>query len=174
MRRLSLAASITALLAAACTPHMGVSEDTKPAASAACKSKDTDSNCHILVDVWPKDGGGCEVAVIRSQTTVGFAKNAKDKWVEWELTPSAASAGFRFAKNGIEPKTTPADNAAKWNDNFKNGGADHGGEQFKWKNQNDPRVTTAVDYLYMVTVELQRPGSPALTCTQDPVIRNQR
>lgn len=174
MRRLSLAAAIAALLAAACTPHMGVPGDIKPAASAPCKSKDTDSDCHILVDVWPKDGGGCEVAVIRSQTTVGFAKNARDKWVEWELTASAVSTGFRFTRNGIEPKTTPADNVDKWNSNFKNGGPDHGGRQFKWKNQNDPRETRAVDYLYMVTVELQRPGAPALTCTQDPVIRNQR
>ena len=153
---------------------MGMSEGSPSIASAACKSKDTDSNCHVLVDVWPKDSGGCEVEVIRSQTTVGFAKDAKDKWVEWELTASAASAGFRFAKNGIEPKTTPADNVANWNNNFRNGGADHGGKQFKWKNLNDPRETKAVDYLYMVTVELQRPNAPALTCTQDPVIRNQR
>jgi hypothetical protein len=105
---------------------------------------------------------------------VGFDRDARDKWVEWELTPSASNAGFRFASKGIEPKTTPADNVRDWNNNFRNGGADHGGKQFKWKNLNDPRVPRQVDYEYMVNVELRRPPASAVTCTQDPVIRNER
>jgi len=174
MGRLSLATSIGALLAAACTPHMGVSDGSPSIASAACEAKGSNSDCHILVDAWIKDDGGCEVAVIRSQDTVGFKKDATDKWIEWELAASAANAGFRFSGNGIEPKPTPADNVRRWNDNFRNGGANHGGKQFKWKNLNDPRVTAAVDYRYMVNVELRRPSAPAVTCKQDPVIRNER
>jgi hypothetical protein len=174
MRMIAVATAISALLASACTHHQGLAQGSPPIASAACKPTDTDSDCHILVDVWPKDGGGCEVAVVRSQHTVGFKKDARDKRIEWALTSSAESAGFRFSSNGIEPKTTPAGNETRWNDNFKNGGPDHGGRQFKWKNLNDPRVTAAVDYHYMVNVELRRPPAPPITCSQDPLIRNQR
>lgn len=173
MRILAVVTSISALLATACT-HMGVPDGSPRIASAACKAKDTSTDCYILVDAWQEGDNACGVKVARSQDSVGFEKNAKDKWITWKLTDAAADAGFRFAKNGIEPKTKPDGNVALWNANFKNGGADHGGEQFKWKNQNDPQVTAAVDYLYMVNVELRRPPAPPLTCTQDPVIRNLR
>lgn len=171
MRLLSFMTSISAMLAACASP---IDKPNGPPsiASTACKAKGNKADCYILVDAW-KTNGDCKVMVVPSQATVGFDKDAKDKWVEWKLTENAADEGFRFTNKGIEPKTTPDGNVALWNSNFRNGGADHGGKQFKWKNQNDPAVTNAVDYRYFVEVELRESGVTR-TCREDPVIRNER
>jgi hypothetical protein len=163
-----------ALFAVGCTPPRSMHSGTGVARAAACKAKDSAADCSILVDaVLREKDNTCVVTVVLSQQTVGFKKDAKDKWIEWELTESASDEGFRFVSDGIAPKAAPAGNIDRWNRNFKNGGADHGGKQFKWKNGNDP-AQAGTDYEYMVTVELRRPPAPAVVCMQDPVIRNQR
>jgi hypothetical protein len=143
----------------------------------ACKGQDNTADCYILVDAhFDAAANRCSVGVVPSQSDVGFKNGAKDKWVQWMLTESAADAGFRFTRNGIDPKSSPPGstaNVAAWNRNFSSGGADHGGDQYKWKNANDA-MQAGNDYFYLVTVELRRPGLPTVTCTQDPVIRNQR
>jgi hypothetical protein len=101
---------------------------------------------------------------------VGFKKNAKDKWIEWAFSGSSLT-GAKFVSKGIDPKL-PQANIDAWNANFRNGGADHGGRQFKWKNQNDPGQA-GKEYEYLVKGEVPRPGGVTWTCTQDPVIKNQ-
>lgn len=174
MRMLPPIITAAALFATGCTPPRSMHPPGMGVASAAaCKAKDTAADCSILVDAWLNPGGTCEVAVVKSQHTVGFKNGANDKWIEWALTESASDEGFRFASDGITPKAAPAGNIDRWNRNFRNGGADHGGKQFKWKNGNDP-AQAGTEYEYMVTVELRRPPAPVVVCKQDPMIRNQR
>jgi hypothetical protein len=172
MRMLPLVTVLAVLLIAGCKSPKGLGEDPSTRA-ATCKPQDSTGDCSIVVDAWLNADGSCDVAVVRSQLTVGFKNGAKDKWIHWTLTGSAADSGFEFARNGIAPKAMPDGNVARWNANFKNDGVSHGGRQFNWKNGNDP-AQAGTDYAYMVTVELPRPGTTPLRCTQDPVIRNQR
>jgi hypothetical protein len=169
MRASPILVSLAAVMFAACSPMI---LDGGSASAASCTAKDNVADCSILVDVsLNADGTKCSVAVLSSQTTVGFKKNAKEKKIEWEFT-SSSPAGSRFAANGIAPKSTPSTNPANWNNNFKNGGASHGGRQFNWKNDNDPGQA-GTDYFYLVSVEVPGPGGTSLSCKQDPVIKNQ-
>jgi hypothetical protein len=174
MRRLSLAAFIAALLAAACAPHMGASGGFAAQKSGACKSQGTTSDCDIVVDAWSTGDNSCDAAVLTSQQLVGFDKNAKNKKIEWRFTEKAEDDGFRFLPNGIEPKSTPTGNARNWNDNFE---ADTvaGGKTIKLKNTNKQSQPNTVDYHYLVRVQWERPHLAPVACNvRDPVIRNQR
>jgi hypothetical protein len=151
-------------------------KDMATTRAGACKAKDTADECYILVDaVYNTTTGKCSVNVVPSQQDVGFLNGVKDKWIRWKLTESAEDEGFRFV--AIDPKSTPpgsAENVRAWGANFSNGGAEHGGKQFKWKNGN-AASQAGTAYQYLVTVRLPRPGSaPEVRCTEDPVIRNQR
>ena len=177
MARTAFVFTVIAMFLAGCGAHMTSDGESVSARSASCKSADSDSDCSIVVDAWMNGDGTCSAEVIKSQEKVGFKKNAKDKWVEWEFTAAAEDAGFRFPSNGIEPKSTPEGNAANWAANFgTQGGAVGNGKRFKRKNTNDPRAQPiAIEYFYMVNVELQRPPLAPLPCKpQDPVIKNQR
>lgn len=177
MKQIPLACAAAALLAAGCASQQPSPTTFHPAGTPACKGQDNSADCYILVDAYLDPATGqCSVVVVPSQFNVGFKNGAKDKWVQWMLTESAAETGFRFARNGIDPKANPPGspaNVTAWNRNFSNGGADHGGDQYKWKNANDP-AQGGIDYFYLVQVELRRPGLPTVSCYQDPVIRNQR
>jgi hypothetical protein len=141
-----------------------------PATSGLCKAADNDADCTILVDVAANpQGTNCTVKVLDSQFTVGFKRDAAEKWIRWEISGSSLE-GARFARNGIDPKP-PQANIDAWMLNFKNGGADHGGRQFKWKNDNGPNQV-ARSYEYLVAVQVPRPGGATWDCKQDPVIRN--
>jgi hypothetical protein len=168
MREWTLVAAAAVLLAACSSPRM-----MHGASAAACKKKDNSADCAILVDVSLNAAEtACTAKVLDSQLDVGFSKNSRDKWIEWMLSESSDErAGF--TRDGIAPKTTPSGNETRWNDNFKNGGASHGGRQFKWKNLNDP-AQAGTAYEYMVKVEVRLNGGRTLSCQQDPVIRNQR
>jgi hypothetical protein len=178
MRQLPIVFATAALLTASCASHQPMSEEHGMAATraGACKAKDTPDECYILVDAtYNAATNRCTVDVVPSQQDVGILKGVKDKWIRWKLTESAADEGFRFA--AVDPKSTPPGSAANvtaWRLNFSNGGADHGGKQFKWKNGN-AASQEGTEYQYLVTVRLPRPGSaPDVICTRDPVIRNQR
>lgn len=171
MRMSPMLIGITTLSIAGCSAIKSTDTDPPPTfVETACAANDNDADCSILVDVSMNADGTCSVEVLKSQYTVGFKRGAKNKWVQWSLT-SSSPRDFRFASKGIDPKTSPADNVAKWNANFKNGGASQGGRQFNWKNGNDPQQAGTV-YVYMVNVELPRPPGAPLTCKQDPFIKN--
>jgi hypothetical protein len=178
MKKYALVAVICAGFLAGCASHMDRSfepMDWTDWWSSSCKSKDTTAGCFIVVDAWEVGDGTCAAAVITSQESVGFARDAKDKKVEWRFTDIAEKNGFRFLKDtGIEPKSTPAGNDANWKENFE---ADTvgGGKKFKLKNKNKESQTKEIEYFYMVRVQLERQGMQPLICKpQDPVIRNQR
>lgn len=175
MRMFPLVTAVSVLMTVGCSPPKAGDEVSASTRPPACKAKDSAADCSIVVDAWMNTDGSCEAAVVKSQSTVGFKKDAKDKSIEWTLTESAQDDGYRFTSKGIDPKTTPADNVANWNKNFKGGGTTHGDSVFKWKNLNSDSLSPAIDYLYMVAVELRRPHLAPLPCKlQDPVIRNQR
>lgn len=180
MRQIPLAFAAAAFLAAGCASNepTNMGGFSPSAKGNACKKKDNAADCYIVVDAdYDPITNKCRsIGVVGSQSDVGFHVDAKDKWVRWLLTDSAIDAGFRFTAKGIAPKSSPPGspvNVAAWGGNFSNGGADHGGEQYKWKNGNDPAQAGA-DYLYLVTVEVRGTDGSMVTCTQDPVIRNQR
>jgi hypothetical protein len=177
MKKYALVAVICAGFLAGCASQMDKSAESLiwPWRPEPCMSDSTAADCYIVVDAWKLPDGSCAAGVVTSQESVGFARDAKDKKIEWGFTQKAEKDGFRFLKDtGIEPKSTPAGNDANWKENFE-ADAVGGGKKFKLKNKNKESQTKEIEYFYMVRVQLERQGMPPLICKpQDPVIKNQR
>jgi hypothetical protein len=146
----------TALCAGCQSSHVGAT-----IAAAECKDKDNVDECKIVVSISESD---CLPSVPVAQLTVGFKKNAKDKFIWWQINSDQQDKWF-FASNGIAPKAV---NKKEWDDNFDNAGRFERKSAFRWKNKNKDEQSGS-EYRYEITVI----NADDKVCKLDPIIKNQ-
>jgi hypothetical protein len=138
-----------------------------PGGLVKCQTTGNEDNCAIFVNITPDPNdptnpAKCKVAVTQEQFTVEFKKNAKGKWIYWQID-AAPSGRYVFTSAGIAPKK----DVTAWNDNFKGGSTSGDGRAYRWKNTNEKEGGGTFEYSVIVVNE------SGVTCPLDPVIKNQ-